>query len=114
MITKKRTFFNSLLLFTLFSLFWLQGCEKKNETTLSRKVFTSVLAELLVIEKLGIDDVQKIALTKKVFADAGISAEAFKATKEYYKKTPKYWMKVYKAAEDLIKEKEKTISHKKD
>jgi len=109
MITKNRTVFNSLLVLTLLSLIWLQACTKKDNPTLSRKTFTSVLAEILVIENLGVDDTQKIALTKKVFLDADVTAEEFEATKEKYKENPKYWMKVYSAAQTIIKEKEKSL-----
>lgn len=109
MITKKRTVFNLLLVLTLISLIWLQGCEKKENPTLSRKTFTSVLAELLLIENLSADDAQKIALTKKVFLDAKVKAEEFEATKEKYKRNPKYWIKVYTAAQAIIKEKEKSL-----
>lgn len=114
MITQKRLFFNSLIFLTLISTILLHSCTKKNNPTLSRKTFTAVLAEIIIIENLGVDDVQKIALTKKVFTDTGVSVEKFEATKEKYKKNPQYWIKVYGAAQNLIKEKQKSLLQKKN
>jgi len=107
----KHTWFNSFLFLTLLFVLMFQGCNKKDDLVIKKKVFIAVLSEMLVIEKLKIDDDKKIALAKEVLEKHQINEKQFMATKEYYKNDPKFWMRAYKKAEQLIKEKkEKTSS----
>ncbi len=112
MITKKHPIFNSLFIFTMAAVIMFHGCAKKDSDILKKKIFASVLTELMVIEKLGTDEVHKAALTQAVLDSFKITTKQFSATTEHYKENPKFWLKIYKLAENKITEKEKELQAK--
>ncbi len=112
MITKKHPLFNSFFIFTMAAVFMFHGCAKKNPDVLKKKTFAAVLTELMVIEKLGTDEVHKTALTQAVLDSFQVTAEQFSVTTEYYKENQKFWLKMYKSVENKITEKEKELQAK--
>ena len=109
MITKKHPLFNSFFIFTMAAVFMFHGCAKKNPDVLKKKTFAAVLTELMVIEKLGTDEVHKTALTQAVLDSFQVTAEQFSVTTEYYKENPNWKNVAEKLLEQNIDKRMKVV-----
>jgi hypothetical protein len=106
--TKKLSLF--FICLTILITIFISDCSKTDKKILKQEKFVKILADMLVIENLGISENEKSALMQKVFQKHHTDQQTFKKTREYFKKDPKYWIKVYSSAKDLISAQADSIS----
>ncbi len=80
------------------------SCKKENNHLLDKDKFVNITAELMIIEKLNINNNQKTLLAKNVFEKYKVNAENYWHTKNYYQTDPVFWADVYKQVQARIKE----------
>lgn len=90
---------------TFFFTFFLSTCSSEQNKNLSKDKFSSILAEISVIENLAIEDTQKMALIKKLFQKYNTTTDEFIRTIESNKKNSEFWIDIYKRTSAKIKNK---------
>jgi len=101
MIKQSNTLFYFLIVTFLITIF-ISSCSKKEHKRLKDDKFTEVLAELMIIENLGIQEFERIILAKNVFEKHKIDSAAFNETRRFYAENEKYWIKIYTKVKDKI------------
>jgi hypothetical protein len=61
-----------------------------------------VLADLMIIENLGISESERIILANKVFEKHKIDSVIFNETRRRHEENEKYWIKIYTKVKDRI------------
>ncbi len=90
---------------TIFFTIFLSTCSSEPKKNLSKDKFSSILAELSIIENLAVEDTEKLALIKKLFQKYNTTTDEFIRTIESNKKNSEYWIDIYKRTSVKIKEK---------
>ncbi|MGD9899313.1 MAG: DUF4296 domain-containing protein [Calditrichaceae bacterium] len=90
---------------TIFFTIFLSTCSSEQKKNLSKDKFSSVLAEISIIENLAVEDTEKMALIKNLFKKYNTTPDEFIRTIEANKKNSEYWIDIYKRTSAIIKEK---------
>ena len=101
MIRQMKSLIYSLIV-TFFLTNFISTCSKNKEILLSDDQFVEVLADLMIIEKLGVSESERIHLTKQVFEKHEIDTTIFNRTRRFYQTDEAYWIKIYSRTKDLI------------
>lgn len=96
---------NYLIFLTIIITTFLSSCSKNEEKLLDDKTFSEVLAELMIIENLGIPEKDRIHLAENVFNKYKIDTTLFFRTRRFYKQDEEHWIKIYAKTEAIIRAK---------
>ena len=88
---------------TIIGLQIISSCTDNRTKIADTDIFIKVYAEILIIEKLQIENDQKAGLVKKALDKYNISSELFLATKDSLKRDPQFWIHVYQQTQNEIK-----------
>ncbi len=87
---------------TLLLTIFISSCSKNEDKLLKNDKFVNVLADLMIIENLGIPESERIILANKVFEEHKIDSATFNQTRRHYEENEKYWIKIYTKVKDRI------------
>ncbi len=94
MIRQSIFFYYSILITLLLTIF-ISSCSKKEHKLLKDEKFVEVLADLMIIEKLGIQESERVMLAHRVFEKYQIDSAIFNETRRHHAENEKYWIKIY-------------------
>jgi hypothetical protein len=94
------TFFITFFLTVFFS-----RCSKDEKKVIPEQKFVEILSDVMIIDNLGIPQIEKVALLKTVLHKHEITTEEFSFTRDRYKENADFWISVYKRTQEKIKEK---------
>ena len=96
---------------------FISSCSKNEDTLLNDEKFVEVLADLMIIEKIGIPEYERIQYAKAVFKKHKIDTTIYYRTRRFYEANEEYWIKIYMKTKiriqtkldsiDILKEKPK-------
>ena len=94
--------YSYFILITLLLTIFISSCSKNKHKSLKDDKFVDVLADLMIIENLGISESERIILANKVFEKHKIDSVIFNETRRRHEENEKYWIKIYTKVKDRI------------
>jgi hypothetical protein len=94
--------YSYFILITLLLTIFISSCSKNKHKSLKEDQFVEVLADLMIIENLGISESERIILANKVFEKHKIDSVIFNETRRRHEENEKYWIKIYTKVKDRI------------
>ena len=100
------------MIVTLLLTNFISTCSKNEDIILDDDTFVEVLADLMIIEKVGASESERIHLANQVFEKHKIDTIIFNKTRRFYESDETYWIKIYSKVKDLIQTKIDSIDIK--
>ena len=87
---------------TILLTIFISSCSKNEDKLLTDEKFASVLADLMIVEKLGVNESDLAQLTHRVFIKQNIDTSIFNRTRRFHQADEKYWIKIFGMVEKII------------
>ncbi|GEM_PF-6845714 len=92
--------------------FLLTNCQANPEHALSKKQFTEILTDIMIIQKMNIKDKEKAERIEDVLDTHHTTRDQFLQMKQLHADDPQFWMEVYRKIQKNIKERSYALNKK--